>query len=159
MAFKPFRKYRKTLILFVKQNGLCWICGCPMLLPRQGLRNPGRWEANIDHIGQKCGRQRTLKAAHAGCNLARGHKQPCEIEGHVNGLKAFFSDANRYRCMSGVTVEQALDTAKVRIEKITEIILNPPVVPLGVTMNRVDYARRMLKAGMAYHPDMPIEKL
>lgn len=86
-------KKKKTLKLYEEQNGLCWICGMPMLLPKATeTKAPNRWEANLDHIGKKNGEKRQIKASHAWCNSSRKHNDLKEINDQIDYVRRKFSN-------------------------------------------------------------------
>jgi hypothetical protein len=155
MAWKPGAKYRRTLRLFQKQNGVCWICGFPMQEPNQERRkSPGRWEANLDHLGQKCGLKREIKAAHAGCNSARGHKTPDEMQDWLSFVKGKFMNAGWVKGTFGVSLEEVMTRGLLAAMKSDRLVYHSPA----------SIERFQRKGGgpfgeSAYHPDMQIEKL
>lgn len=69
--------------LFDQQNGLCWLCGKPMVLTRKGSGMPGRTFASFDHVVPKANGGTTyhtnLKLAHRMCNSAR-NERPAETQ-------------------------------------------------------------------------------
>lgn len=96
------KKLEKLLVLFEKQNGLCWVCEFPMVKPlkahRGPFKGPSKWEANLDHVreGGKGGKCLAKKAAHAGCNSARHHYglDHLKVQRYIKGVKTKFSDKN-----------------------------------------------------------------
>jgi hypothetical protein len=67
----------KTVKLFHKQRGLCWICNLPMKLKTTLREDP--LEATLDHLvrshkGPGQGPIRPTRAAHRFCNKQRKHK-------------------------------------------------------------------------------------
>jgi hypothetical protein len=96
------KRLRKLLRLCEKQKWICWICGFPMLKPlpqnRTHMKGPGKWEANLDHIreGKKASKIIDLRAAHAGCNAARGHKEIDDefMQRYIKGVTTKFSNPN-----------------------------------------------------------------
>lgn len=78
MSTVKWRKRRR--LLFIAQQGLCWLCGKRMLLiedlPPGPIRNPDT--ATWDHIKPLSlggdNSQENLALAHSKCNLARANK-------------------------------------------------------------------------------------
>jgi hypothetical protein len=68
--------YPKTIKLYVEQQGICWVCGLPMLPPikRDDNQVPHVFEATLDHLSPKDGQPRGTKAAHRVCNNKRQHE-------------------------------------------------------------------------------------
>jgi len=78
---------------------------------RTAFKGPGRWEANIDHIGVPVkGVAREKRAAHAGCNSARQWQKPRAIQPYINGVVTKFGNENWVKSVFGTEVWEKLST-------------------------------------------------
>lgn len=90
--------YRRTLHLFKKQNGICWICGL-IMLPPADRKKPNRFTATLDHLaprnsGYSIDIPRPVKAAHRGCNSSRHHNNTVP-KGQIKAMRSAINGPHR----------------------------------------------------------------